>query len=77
MPQCLATKTMPRMVKVDVLLEGEDIMRAVEGLVEDVTVLVMAVVEVVEVVHVVDVSQATGVVKGGGSAGGTRLFESK
>ena len=35
MPQCLATKTMPRMVKVDVLLEGEDIMRAVEGLVED------------------------------------------
>ena len=54
---------------------GRDQVGGVEGLVEDVTVLVMAVVEVVEVVHVVDVSQATGVVQSGGRAGGTGLFE--
>ena len=51
---------------------GRDQVGGVEGLVEDVTVLVMA---VVEVVHVVDVSQATGVVQSGGRAGGTGLFE--
>ena len=50
---------------------GRDEVGGMERLVENMAVLVMAVVQVV------DVSQATGVVKGGGGARGTRLFESK